>query len=206
MRLHPFRTAIAAAAVATGVALVTAPAASAAPGLATTADSVTPVTSAADAVPGATRVSQHDRQYLTKTYQGYLADLRAASLVRARGPYVRCYHIYDFAAKVLHDQQQRVHDLVPVARRLGVRLPQSPTPRQIEELRKLGKLFSGDINVFYKAWLRMQIATHQESIRLAERVLQSGKSPEVKRLAEAAVPILRSHLEELRSWRQVRCG
>jgi putative membrane protein len=129
--------------------------------------------------------------FLTKAAQanrfeivsGQLAQTRAASAeVKALGAMFVAHHT-DLLAKGS-----------AVAAQLGIAVPEGLSPRQQATVDALQQL-SGD--AFDHAWLRAQIAAHRQALGLALRGAIRGDRPEIRTLAQGALPVITMHYGEL---------
>jgi predicted outer membrane protein len=85
--------------------------------------------------------------------------------------------------------------LKPIARQLGVTLPDHPNAEQRDEMQRF-KSESG--MQFDRDWAKTEGDGHVKSIEATEREVEHGSSPQVKQLAQTALPVLKKHLRTLR--------
>ena len=114
---------------------------------------------------------------------GQLAQERASSdAVRALG------------AEFVADHTALLQQGRAVAAQLGIVVPEALTPEQqriVERLQRLhGKRFD-------RAWLEAQIVAHQQALELHLRAAIRGEVPEIRTLAQGALPTITHHYGQL---------
>ncbi|MEU8382022.1 DUF4142 domain-containing protein [Streptosporangium sp. NPDC048865] len=139
-----------------------------------------------------------DRNFLIQSHQGNLAEIEAGRAViekvdedgRKVGQAVRALgeHLVDSHTELDKTLQQ-------VARDLGVKLPDGPSPEQREQLAKVMALNGPE---FDRAWISMEIENHRQALTLVRKQIENGSDPRVTRLAITAEQIVREHLRMFR--------
>ncbi|MGW2156304.1 DUF4142 domain-containing protein [Nonomuraea sp. NPDC001699] len=138
--------------------------------------------------------SAQDRAYLRQAHRGNLAEIAAgqAALRRAHDRDVRA-----IAWRLIRDHRKLDARLREVARRLRVGLPDAPSAAQRDSLDAVLARRSG--HRFDRAWLRLQTEAHEQTLTLIRRELRHGHSGWVRDLARDGAPVVRHHLDEVRT-------
>src|SRR4051794_2245345 len=145
-------------------------------------------------VPGtatAAAPSTQDRAFLVAAHQGNLAEIAAgrAALRKATTAAVR-----EHGQVFITDHTRLDANLTKVAAALDVSLPDAPSAAQQAELAAVSA-HSGA--AFDQAWTDQQLAAHRATLQLGNTELAKGSDPQVKGLASASAPVVRSHLAML---------
>jgi putative membrane protein len=136
-------------------------------------------------------ISKQDRMFLMTVHQGNLAEIKAGRLALQKG---RCEAVKRIAHVFIKDHSRIDHDVQSLADKFDVRLPNAPGAEARKLLAELAALSGHEFDI---AWLRLQAAGLREAIKLGKQQLRHGRSPEVKALATAAVPVVMRHLKLL---------
>ena len=81
-----------------------------------------------------------------------------------------------------------------VADRLDVKLPDAPSPDQRKQLDEVAALNGAEFN---RAWISSELNGHHETLAAIDQEIESGSSPEVKKLATEAKPVVQEHIDKL---------
>jgi putative membrane protein len=100
----------------------------------------------------------------------------------------------DFAAMMIRAHNGTSAQLSMAGRRLNLLPPATMLPRHQSMLAELSA--SADFDGTYH---RQQIAVHEEALRLHSSYARTGASPTLRPVAANAVPIVRRHLQLIRS-------
>jgi putative membrane protein len=75
----------------------------------------------------------------------------------------------------------------------------SPPPEQLNAKQKIAllKLQKAQGPAFDKAYLRAQLAGHKEAVALLRKYAKTGRTPQLKELAQKTLPIIEQHLSEV---------
>lgn len=137
------------------------------------------------------QVSPQDRSWLIAAHQSNLAEISSGNLAVEKGhtDAVRT------AGRMLNrDHSELDSRLRPVAQELGVKLPAKPNAEQQQEAEEF-KSLSG--TQFDQTWTQKEADGHVKAIEMTEREIQTGSVPQVKQLAQSALPVLKKHLSTL---------
>jgi putative membrane protein len=144
--------------------------------------------------------SSQDRTWLIAAHQDNLAEIKSGDLAAEKG------HDADVraAARTLtRDHGNLDAKLRPVAKQLGVKLPAQPNAQQRDEMRKFESASGVD---FDRTWTHDEADAHVKAIELTVRETQHGSLPQVKQLAQSALPVLKKHLHMLQQTQSARSG
>lgn len=139
----------------------------------------------------AQRPSAQDKEWLAFIHQVNLAEVAAGELAQKKGGTAAVRS----AGQLLATEHQAFDAKVTeVARKLGVTLPATPAPDQKALAKKLqnesGSRFDQD-------FLSNMISGHQNAIAKTQTQVSEGSAPDVKNLAQTALPDLKKHLSAL---------
>lgn len=137
------------------------------------------------------QVSSQDRSWLIAAHQGNLAEIASGNLAAEKG---HTDAVHNAGRMLTRDHAELDSKLRPVARELGVKLPTRPNAEQQQEAKEF-KSLSG--TQFDQTWTHTEADGHVKTIELTEREIQSGAVPQVKQLAQSALPVLKKHLNTL---------
>ncbi|WP_344923394.1 DUF4142 domain-containing protein [Streptosporangium oxazolinicum] len=159
---------------------------------------VTGGTAGAAVSPAPQTVSQQDKDFLVQAHQANLAEIEGGKAAEAKTSDSEgresAQTVRDLGERFVADHTNLDESVRQVADKLGVKLPDQPTAAQREQLDKLGALSGAD---FDKAWLSEELEGHRETLAAIEKEVGSGSSPEVKKLATDAKPVVEEHIDLL---------
>ncbi|MGK5629990.1 DUF4142 domain-containing protein [Streptomyces sp. URMC 123] len=149
---------------------------------------------AVDSTPAAGgSVNAADTAFLKSAHQGNLAEI-AAGEDAVKHATTSC--VMRTGRTLVTDHTKLDGDVKRVADKVGVSLPNAPTPEQQKELAEVqGKAGS---KAYDEAWLKVQVAAHEKTLGLIDRELKEGRNAEVKATAKAARPVVSTHLAMVR--------
>lgn len=136
-------------------------------------------------------VSAQDRAWLAAVHQANLTDVRSGQSARKKGG---SRAIRRAGAMIVDDHTRLDADVTRVAGHLGVELPRTLSAGSLAVIQRLDHEAEGR---FDRDFVATGIAGHRGLIAETVAEVHSGSSPEVKRLASAALPGLRKHLTML---------
>ena len=94
------------------------------------------------------------------------------------------------------DHHTQLNDeLMQLASKKGVILPEKMDKREQKALDKLAKLSGAG---FDKAYLKMEIKNHSKDLSAYQKEIKDGKDPDVKAWAAKTVPAIEEHLKMAR--------
>lgn len=136
--------------------------------------------------------NEQDRRFLVQTHQDNLAGITAGKAAIDKG---RDRDVRALGKRLVADHTKLDAEVRQVAQRLAVTLPAEPTTAQRIQYNRISAR-SGD--AFDWAWLSVAAIDRRTALARGARELAEGASPQVKRLATSAKPVLLKHLELLR--------
>jgi len=150
---------------------------------------VLPLTAAMAAPPQA---ASQDGSWLIAAHQSNLSEIQSGQLAAQSG---HSESVRNAGQMLASDHESLDAKLKPVAEQLGVKLPDQPNAEQRDEMQRFksesGMKFDSD-------WAKTEGDGHVKAIEMTGREIQPGSSPQVKHLAQSALPVLKKHLRTLR--------
>ena len=137
------------------------------------------------------QVSSQDRSWLIAAHQGNLAEISSGNLAAEKG---HTEAVRKAGRMLTRDHAKLDSRIRPVAQELGVSLPTTPNAEQQQEAKEF-KSLSG--SQFDQTWTHTEADGHVKTIELTEREIHTGSVPQVKQLAQSALPVLKKHLDTL---------
>ncbi|MDT0306625.1 DUF4142 domain-containing protein [Streptomyces sp. DSM 44917] len=144
-----------------------------------------------DAAPAV--VTAADQTFLISAHEGNLAEIAAGE---DAGLNATTACVKDVGASLVEDHTRLDDALTALAGRLGVPLPDAPTPEQEQQLAAIRE--HAGTAAYDRAWLAAQAAAHEETLALIDRELDTGNNTEVRAAARDARPVVETHLERVR--------
>ena len=135
-------------------------------------------------------VAGNGADYVMKAGASDLFEIESSriALTRARDADVRAY------AQMMIDHHTRTSaQVMEAARADGLNPPAPILPA--DKMRKLDALRTVSAETFDQAYVREQLTGHTEALVLHQNFAEEGRVEALKRVAGAAVPIVRSHLD-----------
>jgi putative membrane protein len=98
----------------------------------------------------------------------------------------------DFGQRIVKDHTKANQELIKIAARKGVTVPNQPDEKHEKMLTELSKLKGAEFDKMAK---HQAVMDHQEAIRLFEKASQTLQDSELKAFAQKTLPTLKEHLE-----------
>jgi putative membrane protein len=135
------------------------------------------------------RTANEDREFITKSTQGSLAEVELGkmALQKSQNPDVR-----EFAQKMVTDHSKLIEDMKPVASRIGSKMPTEVNSKQRQEAEKLQGL-SGDS--FDKAYITTMVADHHKDLQEFTEEESRTANPYLKDAVSKGKEVIRMHTE-----------
>jgi putative membrane protein len=134
------------------------------------------------------RYSAWDEEWLMMSIQGDRFEIAGGTLAQQKGTNSA---VRELGARVVADHTKSLGDAVDVAKKLGIEVPDSPSPTQQWQLRVVST-FSG--NAFDRWYSDLEVQDHMQDITEAEDEVEKGCNRDIRKLAEDDLPVLRQHL------------
>jgi putative membrane protein len=132
-----------------------------------------------------------DTKFYTTLAQGGLneVDLGKLAQQKASDPKVR-----DFGAMMVKDHSAANEQLKSLAASKNIKLPDHVSSTQEAGNVKLDVLTG---SAFDKAYVQNQITAHQDTVKLLNKEIASGRDPDAKAFAQKVLPTVNSHLQAI---------
>ncbi|HXS72558.1 MAG TPA: DUF4142 domain-containing protein [Rhodanobacteraceae bacterium] len=137
------------------------------------------------------QASPQDQKWLQQAHQINLAEIAAGSLAAQSG---HADSIRTTGHTLASDHAALDARLQPVAKQLGVKLPDAPNAQQKSDMQVFRNKHGMD---FDQAWAHMEADGHIQAIELTTFEANKGTAPQVKQLAVQALPVLKKHYQLL---------
>ncbi|MDA0636156.1 DUF4142 domain-containing protein [Nonomuraea sp. MCN248] len=135
--------------------------------------------------------SEQDRMWLREIHQGNMAETQAGQLAESKGD---AEEVKAIGAMLVKDHTQFDVEVVRTAEQLGVKLPTSTSGEQKEIMTALRDASRAEFDEEFVTAMRV---AHVQAIAATKKEIQNGTSPQVKQLAQKALPALEQHLAEI---------
>ncbi len=126
--------------------------------------------------------------FLVSAYRDGLAEIQLSQLALQRAT---SDAVKRFAQRMIDDHTQANNQLAVLAQQKGVTLPTALSPDQQVVADAFARLSGAD---FDKAYMDKNVVAHVMDVRQARQQSDQGRDPDVKNLAQQALPVLASHL------------
>lgn len=132
-------------------------------------------------------LADNGSRFIEKAAISNLAEIELADLAMERA---KSQEVKRLATHIKTDHQQANQTLQPIAGQKGVALPTEADAKHRRQKERLAKLEGSE---FDRAYVDAMVKEHQKDIKQFEKQTQ-GDDPQLKQLAEQALPKLRQHL------------
>lgn len=134
-----------------------------------------------------------DKDFVTKAARGGLAEVNLSNLAvrHTRNP-----RVGEFARQMIADHTQANRELIALANRKGISLPEKMDDKHQKMWDKLAKMDGAE---FDHAFMEGMVKDHEEVVQLFETESKDGKDAELKEWAGRTLPVLKKHLELARN-------
>jgi putative membrane protein len=133
------------------------------------------------------RVSALDAASLESAIQGDRFEIEGGKRAASSGNAA----VRALGARLVKDHTKSLGEASRLARRLGVDVPEAPTPPERWELRIVGSLEGATFDRWYSD---LEVADHLQDISEARDEVSHGTNPAVRAMARHELPTLRAHL------------
>jgi putative membrane protein len=133
------------------------------------------------------RASSLDATFLKSAIQGDRFEIEGGTRAASSGNAA----VRTLAARLVKDHTRSLKEATKLARRLGVDVPETPTPPERWELRIVGALQGATFDRWYPD---LEVADHLQDISEAKDEASHGANPAVRAMARHELPALRAHL------------
>lgn len=133
-------------------------------------------------------VDNDDAQFLSEAAYGGMKEVAGGKVAQQKG---QSKDIKDLGSMMVTDHTAMNEKLKALAAKKNVQLPDSLSKDDAEKLNMKNKTGAD----FDKAYANDMVDDHEKDIRKFEDAAQNAKDPDIKALANEALPKLRHHLE-----------
>lgn len=130
-----------------------------------------------------------DARQLKRLAEANLAEIEAGKLAAQKATNAE---VKKFAQQMVDDHGKQLQEIRTLAQAKKIELPPAPDAKHKRALEKLQALSGAD---FDRRYMRMQIASHREAQKLAERAAKGATDAELKAAAQKAAPAIQEHLK-----------
>jgi putative membrane protein len=135
-----------------------------------------------------TSYSHADEQYQTTAIEGDRFEIRGGVLAAHRGTTTK---VRGLGRTLLKDHGASLKDATTLARRLGIAIPDAPSPSMEWELTAVQQ-FHG--RAFDRWYAQLEVRDHQQDIDEAKDEVDHGCNADIRAGARKELPTLRKHL------------
>jgi predicted outer membrane protein len=136
------------------------------------------------------RTSGLDRLWLSTYVQTNLFEIAGGELARE---HATTDEVRALAERLIAEHTAAQQQALALAEKLGVDVPEEPSPLQQWALRAVHEFEGADFDLWFAD---LQVEGHRQAIMEAEREASEGCNRKVRRLAAASIPVLQAHLAE----------
>lgn len=127
--------------------------------------------------------------FLQEVAVGNLVEIRSSELAKKTSTNAE---VRRFADMMIADHQKNMAELKPLAQRNNVVLPTDLTP---EKKREISQLQATTGSAFDRAYVDLQLKSHQQTVAKFETIGQSLGDTDVRAFVDKSLPVLRNHLK-----------
>ena len=132
------------------------------------------------------------QKFMVAAARGGLAEVQLGRLAAERGG---SDAVKQFGQHMVMDHSKANQELMQLAQRKGVTLPQEISSEQKSEADKLSKLSGPD---FDKEYIGYMVKDHEEDVEEFKEQAEKGADADVKAFAAKTLPIIEGHLKMAR--------
>jgi putative membrane protein len=131
-------------------------------------------------------------KFMTAAAQGGMAEVQLGRLAAERGS---SDAVKQFGQHMVMDHTKANQELMQVAQRKNVSLPQEVNSDQKSEADKLSKLSGAD---FDKEYVDYMVKDHEKDAKEFQEQANNGTDADVKAFAAKTLPVIQSHLKMIK--------
>lgn len=140
--------------------------------------------------------SYGDQSFLRKTIESSVGQVQMGQLAAQKGS---SDDVKTFGQKMADIHQQLTTQLKPIAQKLGVQEPKTPSKKDKEEIEKMQALSGPD---FDAAFIQAMMRDQENDLKEFKDEAQSAQDPTVQQVAKMDEPVLSQHLQILQKMAQ----
>ncbi len=144
------------------------------------------------AATGGIAVNQTDSEFATKAAASGLAEVEFGKVALSKSTDAR---VKSFAEMMVRDHSKANQELQKIALNKNITLPTALDDEHQQQLDKLSKL---DGKAFDKAYVKMMVDGHQQTLDLMDKEAKDGQDTDLVAFAAGTSPIVKGHLDTIR--------
>ena len=148
----------------------------------------TPSGSMAATTAGTVKLSAMDKKFITKAAQGGMAEVQLAQLAQQKST---DDNVKKFAQKMIDDHTPANDKLTQIATAKG---DTPPTDLSAADQKMMSKLQGMDGKKFDSTYLKGQVKSHKEMLKLFSDESKKGSDADLKAFADQTIPVVQSHI------------
>jgi putative membrane protein len=130
-----------------------------------------------------------DKYWLETSVEGDIFEIRGGHIALHKSHSWKVQHL---ARVLIKDHTESLMETRALARRLGVEVPDQPSPTEQWQLEEISEMRGSEFNHDYS---ELEVADHIQDISDAMDEAQMGCNHRVRSMARAEIPTLRFHLK-----------
>jgi len=139
----------------------------------------------------ASDVNKKDTEYLQKTAQGTMAEVKMGEMAQKQAADER---VKQFGKRMVDDHGKDLQNIRQLASQKHVTLPDAPDEKQTREAEKLAKLSGTD---FDKEYVKYEMKDHEDDVKESGKTMKKATDPDVKNFASAEYQTVVAHKKEI---------
>ena len=146
------------------------------------------MSSSAAQTPGSVKLSAMDKKFIAKAAEGGLAEVQLAQLAQQKSS---DDNVKKFAQKMIDDHTPANQKLTQLASAKG---DTPPTELSAADQKMMSKLQGMDGKKFDSTYLKGQVKSHKDMLKLFTDESKKGSDPDLKAFADQTIPTVQSHI------------
>lgn len=147
-----------------------------------------PSSSMATTTAGTVKLSAMDKKFITKAAQGGMAEVQLAQLAQQKSTDDK---VKQFAQKMIDDHTPANQKLTELATSKG---DTPPTELSAADQKMMSKLQALDGKKFDAAYMKGQVKSHKDTLKLFTDEFKKGSDADLKAFADQTIPVVQGHL------------
>ena len=132
--------------------------------------------------------SAWDKEWLKTSLAGDRFEIQGGKLALSRSHNAA---LRTLARHLVSDHSKSLHEGARLAASLGVKVPKSPEPSMVWELKMVSSLPTGAFERWYSS---LEVYDHVQDVQEAQSEVSEGTNPDVRHEAAKDLPTLKMHL------------
>jgi putative membrane protein len=134
-----------------------------------------------------------EKNFLMKAAGGQMAEIALGKMATERAESEK---VKQFGSRMVEDHQKAKQEVTQLASQAGVELPASIPAMHKEKAQQLSQLSGKE---FDRAYIKDMLRDHMKDVVEFEHSAMELKDPKVKQWASATLPVLKEHLQMVKS-------